>query len=143
MPQAPVDLHAIISGAVAGLVVIVPAALAAQLLIDHDSGWRVKALFTAVILFGLLAAGFGGARVGHLAPLSNGILSAMLAWAVVQGFGVVRRLIAGDDVSWGAVVFAGMLAATTGVVGATFANWFQRRIDSAEARAWGDRQPPA
>ncbi len=143
MLQASVDRHAIISGALAGLVVIAPAALAAQLLVDDGSGWGVKALFQAVILFGLLAAGFGGARVGNLAPLSNGILSAMLAWAVVQGFGVVRRLVAGDDVSWGALVFAGMLAATTGVIGATFANWFQRRIDSAEARAWGDQQPPA
>lgn len=136
------DRHAVISGALAGLVVLVPAALLAQVVVDDGSGTGTKLLFFAIVVFGLLSAGFGGARVGHLAPLSSGLLAALLAWAVVQGFGIVRRLAGGDNVSWGAVVFAGMVAATSGVIGAVFASWFQRRIDSAEARAWADEQSP-
>ncbi|MCP5026436.1 MAG: hypothetical protein GY929_09145 [Actinomycetia bacterium] len=140
MQLATLDRHAVVSGALAGLVVLVPAAVLAQLVVDDGTGAGTKAFFFAIVVFGLLTAGFGGARVGHLAPLSSGLLSALLAWAAVQGFGVVRRLVGGDAVSWGAVIFAGSVAATAGVTGAVFSNWFQRRIDAADAREWADDQ---
>ena len=46
---------------------------------------------------------------------------------LVQGFGVVRHLIVGEDVSWLSIPFSALLASSTGTVGGIVANWLRAR----------------
>jgi hypothetical protein len=73
------------------------------------------------------AFGVGGWVAGRAqtdSPLRDGAIAAFIAYAAVQVVGVIRVLVAGDDVDAVKIVFNGLLAACLGAIGATFA---QRR----------------
>lgn len=124
------DWSIIRNAATAGLLVVIPAALVAQVFageVDDGSGWPL--LFFAVTILGFLIAGFAAGRLRSDTPLAHGAVAAGITWAAVQVFGTVRRLLADEPVSWLALAFAGMLAVCAGIAGGAFADWFRRRVE--------------
>lgn len=123
------DGRAVLLGAAVALVVAVPPAVIAQVRADRDtleaSSW-VLVLF-ALILIAFVAGGWVAARQGPAQALANGAVAALVAFAVVQGYGVARRLADGDDVRWLAILFNALLTASCGTVGAVLASRRGRR----------------
>jgi hypothetical protein len=124
------DWTVIRTAATAGLIVVIPAAVLAQIFAGEPgerSGWGF--LFFAVTLLGFVIAGFGAGRLRSDTPMAHGATAAAATWAVVQLFGTVRRLVVGEPVSWLGLVFALMLAVAAGIAGGAFADWFRRRVE--------------
>lgn len=126
-PEA-IDREAIVSGALLGIGIIFPTVVLFQIVdatagIGCDSNWNFVffvPLVVAWVLGGRLAA-----KRGPGAPYSNAVIAALAAFAV---FAVVRVI--GEAVSssndcggdlWAALAFNGMIAASTGIVGALLA----------------------
>lgn len=122
MPDS-LNRSAVLAGAVACLVLAVPAAIVTAVLGDDDGGtdqsnWVLVAFLVIVVAYLL-----GGAVAGRRAPtvpFINGAAATFLAFAGVQVVGVVRRIIADETISIGALVFNALLAPSIGVVGAWF-----------------------
>lgn len=118
------DLRAVVIGAVVALVIAVPPAVLAQVQSDRDalegSNW-VLVLF-AVVLLAFVAGGYVAAQRTRREPLVAGALAAVTAFVVVQGYGVARRLADGDEIRWFGILFAALLAASCGTVGAIVAS---------------------
>jgi predicted permease len=124
------DWSVIRTATATGLLVVIPAAVLAQLVAgdaDDDSAWPL--VFFAVTVLGFVLAGFAAGRLRSDTPMAHGATAAALTWAVVQVFGTARRLLADEPVSWLAIAFAGMLAVSAGIAGGAFADWFRRRIE--------------
>jgi putative membrane protein (TIGR04086 family) len=125
------DRRAVVAGTSIALAIAVPAALISQLLdtkgtVHDHSG--VLAVAFIVVLVGFVAGGFVAGSKRTDAPLANGAMAALLAFAIVQGVGVIRRSITGDDISWLAIPFNGLIAASLGVLGGYVAG---RRTEGA------------
>jgi putative membrane protein (TIGR04086 family) len=129
------ERRSILLGAALTIVLAVPPAVLALLLSDDDSmegsSW-VPVLF-AWIVVAFFLGGLLAARAQPHAPLAHGALAALTAYALVQGFGVVRHLIAGEDVSWLSIPFSALLASSTGTVGGIVANWLRARRSRVDA----------
>jgi hypothetical protein len=124
------DWTAIRTAAIAGLLVVIPAAVLAHFVVGETgpgSGWGV--VFFAVTLLGFVIAGFGAGRLRSDTPMAHGAAAAAVTWAVVQVLGTARRLAVGEPVSWLGLAFALMLAVSAGIAGGAFADWFRRRIE--------------
>ena len=123
------DPRAVLVGAAVSLVIAVPPAVLAQVQSDRDalegSNW-VLILF-AVVLVAFMAGGYVTAKRTEGEPLTNGAVAALLAYLLVQGYGIVRRLADGDEIRWLGIVFAALLAASCGTVGAIVATARRRR----------------
>ena len=65
--------------------------------------------------------------VGFVVFLRVGAAAAVLCYAVVQVFGLIRRLSQGADINVLTYPIQAMLAATFGVAGAVFADWYRRK----------------
>jgi len=128
----PPDVRAVLIGAMVALLIAVPPTVTAQVQSDRDalegSNWVL--LLFAVVLVAFMIGGHVAARRGPANALLNGATAAIAAYAVVQGYGIVRRLADGDDVRWVGIVFAALLAGSCGTVGAIVATIRER---SAEA----------
>ncbi len=121
----PVHPRSVLVGMGVALAICVPAALLAQLLdradrVDDNSS-VLLALFV-VILAGMGAGGYVAARRRPDAPLSNGAVAALGAYLLVQTIGAMRLLARGDEVTWVAIPFFALLAATAGVAGGLVAD---------------------
>jgi hypothetical protein len=125
-----IDVRAIGTAAVVGLVLIVPvtivrAALDRNLSDFDDSAWK-GVLFTALLL-SFLVAGTAGGRLAPRAPLSNGALGALGAvvlWLPIRLVIWLLRddsqgLVRGDDAAFGPgqLLVAAVLAVALGMVG--------------------------
>jgi putative membrane protein (TIGR04086 family) len=127
------DWRAVALGGVAALIIAAPAALIAQALYSADtisdrSNWVF--LFTAVILAGCAVGGYVAGRKRPDAPLAHGALAALAAFVVVQGIGIVVRLIDGDSIDAIKIVFNAMLSAAVGLLGGLLSS---RRRTAASA----------
>jgi putative membrane protein (TIGR04086 family) len=119
--RTQLDRRAVLLGAAVAMAIALPAAIAAEVLVDSDESAFGLPLFALV----LVAFGFGGfvaARRTTRSPLSNGAVAALVAYVIIQGVGVVRRVIAEETVSPAAIVFAALLASSTGLLGAFLAD---------------------
>lgn len=129
--------QATLRGAVTALVVALPVAVFNQLLVaagDIESGSPVTVVFWVLILFGGAAGGWAVIRLAPAAALGHAAAAGVLAYVVVQGIGIVRRVVAGDSLSWPAFPFLALLMATAGMVGGMIA-----RRWNAQAGELGDR----
>lgn len=129
------ERRSILTGTALTIGLAVPPALLGVLLSDDDSmagsPW-VPFLF-AWIVVAFFVGGYVAAKAQAHAPLAHGALAALLAYVIVQGVGVVRHLVAGEDIGWVSIAFAALLASSTGTVGGIVANHL--RLRAARARA--------
>lgn len=128
------DFTVIRTAATAGLLVIVPSTILAELVNDDTANGGPRRLlaflFLALTLLGFMIAGFGAGRMRSDTPMAHGIVAAVLCWAVVQGFGILKRLAQGDDIPWVALPVLAIVAATCGLFGALFADWYRRQANA-------------
>jgi hypothetical protein len=100
-----------------------PCVILAQVVSDRPShSGVVSALLFFGVVFGFAVGGFGAARARPDAPLAHGILAAVVAFSVIQGLGVVRRLIAGNSLHVGSMLFSFMVATVAAMAGAMLVN---------------------
>lgn len=112
--------RAVARGVGAALAVSLPAALLAQVVDalagDGDPPVLVFAL-APVVLAGAWIGGWVVGRGRTQPVIALGAAAGLIAIGVVQALGIARRLVADEDVAWGAVpllVGAGALLAATG-----------------------------
>jgi putative membrane protein (TIGR04086 family) len=119
------DLRALAVGVWVAVAVALPAVLIAQIADAVTSGEDppviVYPLFV-VTLAGLGLGGFVAASKRPDAPLRHGILAALVAFAVMQGIGVVRNLVAGNDIAVVPIAFNATISALLGLVGGLVAD---------------------
>lgn len=121
------DWNVIRSAAATGLLIIVPAAVVSALIFDEnsDSSWAI--LFGFVVLTGFVTAGYLAGAKRSDTPMMHGAAAALACYVVVQLFGLLRRLAAGDDINLISYPVSALFAATFGVAGGVFADWNRRR----------------
>jgi putative membrane protein (TIGR04086 family) len=123
------EARSVLIGAALTIALAVPPAVVGLLLSEDDSmagsAW-VPFLFAWIVL-AFFVGGLVAARPQPHAPLAHGALAALAAYVTVQGVGVIRHLLAGEDVSWLSIPFAALLASSTGTVGGIVANWLRAR----------------
>ena len=123
------DGRAVLAGAAIALVIAVPPAVIAQVASDRDtlagSNWVL--LLFGVILLAFATGGFVAARRRPANPLVSGAAAAFTAFALVQAYGLARRLSDGDEIRWLGILFAAMVAASCGTVGAIVASMRESR----------------
>ena len=124
MPE--IDWTVVRSAALAGLTVLVPITILSLWIIGDDSSSYTKLGFFGLTMFGFAAAGYGAGKLAPQAPMAHGALGAMGTWLVIQGFGIIRRLVAGDSIGWLGYPLQAMIAAGCGIFGAVFADWISR-----------------
>jgi hypothetical protein len=114
-------------GAVTALVVALPVAIVNQLLVaagDINEGSAATLVLWVLILFGATAGGWAVLRLCPAAELWNAAGAGAIAYAVVQGIGIVSRLWRGESLSWIAFPMLALLMATSAMLGGMFGrNW--------------------
>lgn len=132
-----VEAGSVAKGALVTIGVAVPPALLGVVLSDdgslEGSGW-VPVLFAWIIL-AFVAGGFVAARGQAHAPAAHGAAAAFVGYALVQGVGIVRHLLADEGIAWLSIAFSATLAASTGLVGGLLANRIRLRHSRARAAA--------
>lgn len=123
------ERRSVLIGAAVTIVLAVPPAVIGLLLSEDDtmegSSW-VPFLFAWIVL-SFFIGGWVAARGQPHAPLAHGAFAALTAYVLVQGVGVVRHLISGEDLSWLSIAFSALLASSTGTLGGIMANWLRAR----------------
>lgn len=122
--------RAVVTGAAVALAICVPAAILAQVLdetgsVDDDSSWLL--VLFGVILVGMGLGGYVAANRRLDAPLTNSAVAALAAYLLVQTIGAVRLLATGETVTWAAIPFFALLAASAGMAGGLVAEHRSRR----------------
>jgi hypothetical protein len=109
--------EAVVKGAAVAVVVCLPLALVSDAVIDeHDpSRWAIP-LFVGVLL-GFALGGFVTARNATDYPYTNAALAALAGFVLIQGVGIVVRLVGGEDIHVVRIVFTGLLAYGCGLTG--------------------------
>ncbi len=121
------DWSAVVPGVMVGTAIVLPCAVLSVVLTTDDTSPNWALLFQFIILAGFLSAGFVSGRRRSDTPMLHGTYAALGSWVIMQTFGTVRRLAAGDSVAWLAYPAVGLLAATCGVMGALAGDWVRRR----------------
>ncbi|MCP3987507.1 MAG: hypothetical protein GY724_00400 [Actinomycetia bacterium] len=122
----------VFSSGFVGLVILVPAAGLAWVLVDNPDRPQTWA-FLVVALLAFTAAGFVAGRRRRDIPMIHGGLAALGTFVVAQLIGMGVQLAGGYGISLAAVVMGALLAVSCGVWGALGADWL--------ARVRGRRQP--
>ena len=129
MPELE-PLQALWRGIITGLVLVMPAAILNNLLIDDgtiEPGHPATFLFWLFILLGGAAGGWATIRLAPSAQLAHAAAAGAGAYLAAQAVGVVLRLISGEPISWLAFPFMAILMATCGMLGGMFARkWLQQ-----------------
>jgi hypothetical protein len=129
-----INWAALVSGAMAGLLIAGPAGIIGTLLTRNGAGAPIVALFVLAIAFGLVAAGFGAARLEREYPLQHAALAPVLAYVLLQAVLHTRLLLLGEPIDlWRYPVF-GLLASSLGVLGGMLANRWMASEDKQARR---------
>ncbi|MEE9415045.1 MAG: hypothetical protein V3V01_07165 [Acidimicrobiales bacterium] len=114
-----IESSSVIRGALFAALITVPTAIVMLLIADasSDDGSSLVFLFLGVILMGFCYGGYRAAQDITTTPLTHSAMAALLAYVVIQGVGITRRTLAGDDISWLGLIFNGLLASSFGMVG--------------------------
>ncbi len=115
----PGPVGAVARGVGAALAIALPAALLAQIVDSAGGDGDPPVLVLALAPVVLASAWLGGwvvGRTGIPRAVALGAVAGVVAIGVVQALGVARRLVADEDVAWGAVPvlvgIGGLLAAS-------------------------------
>lgn len=129
-----IEGRAVAAGLVVALAIAVPTIVISSVL---GVGTRSNMVFVPFLIY-LVGLGIGGwwaARRQPDAPLSNGAVTAIAAYALIAVVASVIRAVSGRPLDAVSLVFNAFLAASAGIFGGLVATW---RTPSAEA---GDRRP--
>ena len=119
--MAKIDWRAAGTGALAALVLVLPAALIGAIVVNDDANNGVFA-FYFVIMAGILAGGFVAGSKRPDAPLTHGAVAAVLAYGIAQALALLVKAVSGSKLRSPAVyVFDALLMASLGVVGGLIA----------------------
>ncbi len=128
------NLRAVASGFFVAVVIALPVGIVAQILADRDTerGPAQGALFLAVLVAFTLG-GWVAAKPSRDTPQFHGAVAAFAAFVAIQAIGIVRRVLSGDDINLGSVVFNGLLAASCGLLGGLIARRGHERSGAGTA----------
>lgn len=144
MPELE-PLAALWRGVITGLVLVMPAAILNNLLIDDgtiEPGHPATFGFWILILLGGAAAGWATIRLAPSAQLAHAAIAGAGSYVVAQAVGVVLRLISGDPISWLAFPFMAIMMATCGTLGGMFARkWLQQNGPAPSSDRRRDDRP--
>lgn len=135
---------ALVRGMFTALVLFVPAAVLNLVATRSTDGGApvVAAIFYLAILLGAGAGGWATIRLSNDAPLWAASAAPSAAYLIVQGVGVLRRLVSGDELRWGAYLFLVLLVATCGMLGGMFARRLvTRSAPAADRTTFDDGRP--
>jgi putative membrane protein (TIGR04086 family) len=100
------------------MVVTVPAAVLGERTADGaDDPSNLVFLWFAVVLAGFVLGGWLAARTAPAAPFSNGAVAALVAYALVQGVGVVLLLARDEPLRPAQLAFNALVAYASGLLG--------------------------
>ncbi len=109
-----------------------------QTVLVHDKsiakGGGVNLLLFGVILFLTAVAGFGAGRLTSYDLAKHGAAAGALAYAIVQGVGIIHHVIIGESLDPVGYVYLGLLSATCGMLGAMLERR-QRRLEQLRHEA--------
>jgi hypothetical protein len=112
------DRRALVDGISVAALGAVPFGVIGRLIVGDDGSTGVLALFTVLVLVGLvLGAGVAAWRQLVGRPLSHGIATALVTFGAIQAVGVARRLVGADPVRWSRIASSGLLSLVAGTVG--------------------------
>ena len=127
-----IDWRAAGTGALAALVLALPAALMGAIVVGDDSNNGVF-VFYLLIMAGILAGGFVAGSKRPDAPLTHGAVAAVLAYAVAQALAILVKAVGGSHLASPAVyIFNALLMASLGVVGGLLAERRTARLRSSQ-----------
>jgi len=123
MAAVELDRPAVLKGMAIAGAIAVPFALLGLAASDESSlGWAGW-LSVLGVLLGLVIGAFIAARDQDVgAPLTNGIVAAVGVYVVVQGIGIIKRAVAGDELNWAKYASSLLLSIVAGTVGALLAS---------------------
>ena len=124
------DGRAVLAGAIVGLIVAVPTIVLSSV---ADVDPRSNAVFFPFLVYlaGLVGGGWRAGRVGSNAPLSNGGVAALAAYAVLALAASVIRVASDRSLDVVSLAFNAFLAASAGILGGLIASW-RRPAETAE-----------
>lgn len=114
------------TAATGGLLILVPGALGAGLLVDDGSSAAWAWPFAVIILIGFGVAGYVAGRLRPDTPMLHGAVGAFLAYLVAQVLAAVAGLVDGGGLNWAAASLTALLAVTLGVAGALLSDVVHR-----------------
>lgn len=122
MSGSLLDGRAVVAGAVVALVVAVPTIVISSL---ADVDPRSNAVFIPFLVYlaGLVAGGWRAGRLRPEAPLSNGCVAAIAAYAVLAVVVSVIRVASDRSLDVVSLAFNGFLAGSAGILGGLIAGW--------------------
>jgi len=116
------DRRTVARGAAATLVLAVPAAIASSLLADHQpSPHAVLSALSLVLLVGFAIGGFVAGSESADLPAKHAAAAALVAFVIVQAFGILARATRGATINVVRIAATGMLAVSAGLIGGLLA----------------------
>ena len=126
------DRAAVARGMLVAVAVSLPVSLLGLVVVDDGDSPTLVFAFLVLVLAGLAAGGYVAASRVPTAPLLNGATAALAAFALIQGIGLVRRVVTGASFSLPSIAFAALLAYCSGLLGGV----------AASRRGAGNGAPP-
>src|SRR6516164_1838994 len=119
MAPVEIDRPAVLRAMIASAIITVPFAILGTAASDDNSlGWAGWLAVVGVLL-GLVIGGFLAARDQRVgAPLTNGIVAAVGVYVVVQGIGILKRMVADEQLNWAKYASSLLLSIVAGTAGA-------------------------
>jgi len=114
--------RAVAVGAALALAVAVPTIVVSSL-VGVDSESNLVFVLYLVYLAGQTVGGWMAARRQPDAPLSNGAMAALVAYAVLIGAASIIRVVRGDSLNTVSLVVNTFLAVSAGILGGLIAIW--------------------
>ncbi|HYD09777.1 MAG TPA: hypothetical protein VEA78_06715 [Acidimicrobiales bacterium] len=125
--MAKVDWPAVRTGALVAIALCLPLAILAEVVAgDDDEGGLLVLLLFVGVLIGFASGGYAAAQRTLTTPYTAGALAALAAFVAIQAAGVITNLARDDEITWSLVVFNGLLAYGSGLLGAAVASRQQR-----------------
>ena len=116
-----IDRPAVLRAMIVAAVITVPFAILGTAASDNSLGWAGWLAVVGVLL-GLVIGGFLAARDQRVgAPLTNGIVAAVGVYVVVQGIGILKRMVADEQLNWAKYASSLLLSIVAGTAGALLA----------------------
>ena len=132
MTTSLLDGRAVLAGAVVGLGVAVPTIVLSSV---ADVDPRSNAVFIPFLVYlaGLVAGGWRAGRLRPDAPLSNGGVAAIAAYALLAVAASVIRVVSDRALDVVSLAFNAFLAGSAGILGGLIAGW-RRPAEAAPDR---------